>query len=290
MRNSVEKQGGVSELLPGILQPASHDAFATAANQVATQNLASDAWKDVGNVGLASLGLGAGGAGLIALMKRLHSDKPKRLNVPNTLPLPYPVEEDEAPERLAKKGMDISMKAGLPWYGPAMMFTGMAGLGAGWKGVDSIMQAQAAKQRQKEIEEAKNEFHQAILSQYDAPIGAKAAAAPDELSQALDSLYDMVKTAMTTGDMLGMAGGGYGIYAGLSGLAAGALVYDKMRKRSQRAVLEKALQRRERRRFAMSPSPIYAQPEPMAQKPPETLTKSDADRLRTAPEESVPAV
>lgn len=74
----------------------------------------------------------------------------------------------------------------------------------------------------------------------------------------------MSKQALDLSNLAGQAAGGYGMYAGLSGLLTGALVYDKMSKRSRRAVLDSALKKRQRRRFMQQPTEIYAQPEPVA--------------------------
>lgn len=77
---------------------------------------------------------------------------------------------------------------------------------------------------------------------------------------------DTVKQA-SIADLAGQLAGGYGVYAGLTGLGAGALVYSGAKKRQRRAVLEKAMKRRERRRFNTAPSEIVAIPEPVTHQP-----------------------
>lgn len=262
-------------------------AFADAVQNMSASQLKADALRDVGAMGLTSLGVGAAGAGLaglINLIKRNRAQKKLRSG-PALLPLPYPVEPAEAPNRVLKAanflaGDAASSKAGVPWYGPAMMLTGLAGLGLGWKGVDSVLQARRRAETEDELNKARQDFHDALLSQYDKPLRASGKTAADstmravgtgldEAFQTLTQLFTqpLTKQAVDWGNLGGATLGGYGMYAGLSGLLTGALIYDKMQKRSRRAVLEKALQRRQRRRFMQSPTEIYAVPEPVTRTP-----------------------
>lgn len=306
-RLSPEKRGGLlSDLIPPIRPDNVDHPFANALQDVAAHQLRQDAWKDVGNLTLTGLGVGAGGAGLVGLVRSLKRNlRPKPHRNPSYLPLPLPVEGEK------EKEAAVTTKAGLPWYGPAMFFGGLGGLALGWKGVDGLLRRRAHKERDQELDAARQEFHNALLSQYDKPLAAdtpglqppKAAAdrencphcgagmergddgrcnrcgkawpaktaADAELGRALDRLYDNVQAALekraTLDDVLGATAGGYGIYAGLTGLMTGALVYNKMKSRSREAILQKALKKRERRRFAMQPSEIYAMPEAVPHAP-----------------------
>jgi hypothetical protein len=167
-------------------------------------------------------------------------------------------------------------KAGIPWYGPAMMTAGLAGLAGGWKGVDHVLNKRRERERDKELGTARQEFHDALMAQYTRPLdGAgptKAAAAASPMTKVgadLDALFDQFeKAAVALNDVAGQLTGGYGMYAGLAGLMTGALVYDKARKRQRRAIIEKAMQRRERRRFNVAPPEITAVPEPFHPAPP----------------------
>lgn len=182
-------------------------------------------------------------------------------------------------------GDAATTKSGIPWYGPAMMLGGLGGLALGWKGMDSLIDKQRKQSMEDELDSARSEFHDALLGQYDKPVSLhpeliKKKASDDtmvKVGEALDSLYDkfvaemhktetqpMSKHALDLSNLAGQAAGGYGMYAGLSGLLTGALVYDKMSKRSRRSVLESALKKRQRRRFMQQPTEIYAQPEPVA--------------------------
>lgn len=166
-------------------------------------------------------------------------------------------------------GDAAATKSGIPWYGPAMMLSGLAGLGVGWHGTDKILNARRKRDQQAELSAARQEFHDALMGGY-SPAGEKAGtdATMVKVGAALDALYQKMqsaveKQAVDVPNAAGQLAGGYGMYAGLSGLLAGALVYDKMQKRSRRAVIEKALQKRQTRDFVQRPTQIYAVPEPM---------------------------
>ena len=254
------------------------DEFGRAVQQTAASNLKADALGDVRNMALASLGVGATGAGLVGLYNLVKRNTRPRKHPSPTLALPYPVAEKAAGwlDRLVPKtagflaGDQAATKAGIPWYGPAMLTAGLAGLAGGWKGVDTLINKRRERDRAGELDAARQEFHDALMAQYDKPLAGapphKTAAAPSpmvKVGAALDALYDQFeKAALTLNDAAGQLAGGYGMYAGLTGLMTGALVYDKARKRQRRAILEKAVQRRERRKFNVAPPEIHAVPEP----------------------------
>ncbi len=254
--------------------------FATALQHEGARQIKAQALSNIGSIGLAMLGGGAaarGGVGLANMLRRNANPLDTRSG-PALLPLPYPAapeEDEETPprRRLPKTaglgdfvGGDMaSTVSGIPWYGPAMMTTGLLGAGAGWKGVDTLLNWRRKRERRDEVDQARKEFHDAIISQYDKPVSLKSAS-DNTLSQDLDQLADRVLTKIAEGgwaNTMGQLAGGYGTMAGLSGLLAGAVVYNQAQKRSQRAVIEKAMQRRARRRFAQQPTEIYAIPEPM---------------------------
>ena len=254
--------------------------FAEAVQNMAGQQLRSDALGDVGNLGLAALGIGAGTRGALGLYEMLRDRS--GLNTrsgPAALPLPMPArvlpegeEEDETKSAGVLdflSGGSASTKAGIPWYGPAMMATGMAGLGAGWKGVDMLLDSRRQRERDEELEKARTNFRDALTMQYAEPQKTKKAAdtTMEMVGQELDILFEQFSALQKKADLADLGGaatGMYGMYAGLSGLLAGSLVYSKMRKRSRSAVTNKAMQRRERRKFNQQPPEIYAVPEPIA--------------------------
>jgi hypothetical protein len=277
----------VLEKVRALRQKRAEEGFADAVQNVANAQLRADALRDVRNLTLATLGVGAAGRGLVGLINVMKSKPRKTRSGPAHLPLPYLAAPPAAPPPAEKVGGFLagdaaSSKQGIPWYTPAMMLGGMAGLGLGWKGVDAVIDSRRRAEREKELESARQDFHDALLSQYDEPLKSgpatlKLKRAADEsdmvkAGRALDGLFDrfsaaLEKAAVDWPNLAGNATGLYGAYAGLSGLLTGALVYDKIRKRSRRAVLEKALQRRQRRQFVQSPTEIYAVPEPVETSP-----------------------
>jgi len=273
--------------------------FADAIQDMASAQLKADAGRDVRNLALAALGVGVAGRGAVGLVNALKGDKPKKTRSgPTMLPLPYPVEPAVMPGNIKAGGFlsgdAASTKSGIPWYTPAMFLGGLGGLAAGWKGMDALLDARRKKERENELITARQQFHDALLSQYDKPLALKKAAEAttmEKVGALLDSLFDkftgtLEKTSIDWSNLGGMATGGYGAYAGLSGLLAGALVYDKIQKRSQRAVLEKAMQRRQRREFMQRPTEIYAIPEPVSAVPKANF-KDEMKLLTESPEAEV---
>lgn len=277
---------------------AADHPFASALHHMVNRQLRAEALKDVRNVALTSLGAGLGGRALVGLFNMLRPGPAKTRSGPAELALPVPVEEeDEAPVKKAGfwSGDAATSKAGIPWYGPAVMFSGLGGLLAGWKGMGYALDKRRQAERKRQLEKARREFHEALLAQYDRPVpvpkaeGLKAASAPSTMEKVgaeLDALYDDFQTALHAQEKRaagwfsnagGALAGGYGMYSGLTGLLVGALVYDKMKKRSRQAVIDKALKRRERRQFMQAPTEVYAVPEPVGVK-----TGSDSDFFRTA--------
>lgn len=248
-----------------------------AAKAVAEAQIHREALGNVKNVALAGLGVGVGARGLVGLynlLKRNLGDGPALRSGPTELALPLPY----APEKKKKEALKlaaIGAPGEIPWYYPAVVGAGIGSLGLGWKGIDVLLNRERKKQRQSEISEARQDFHDAIMNQFDKPFPSKAAAeesAGAKLSRDLDTLFDsFTKNANILADAWGYAKrapGAYGVYAGLTGLASGAIVYDQFRKRQRRAVLERALKERERSRFMRSPPEIFAVPE-MVQRPEE---------------------
>lgn len=269
------------------------DAFAGALQSAHASALKQDAMGDVARIGGTALAVGAGARGLIGLIRMLreNSAAPKKTRSgPTMLPLPYPAAPKTASYLTDVLSGDLAGdKTGIPAYMPAAALAGVAGLGLGWKGIDSVLASQRKAEQDEEMEKARSEFHDALIGQYKRPIsthpGLMGKKAEDASPAAdLDIAFDAFETAFgkqsfDLSNLAGQAAGGYGVYAGLSGLLAGSLVYDKIQKRSRGAVLQKALQRRQRRQFAQSPTEIYATPEPMEIPAPES-EKDEVPALR----------
>lgn len=253
-----------------------NDPLTDAIDQVAATQMKADAFKDMRNLALLGAGAGVAGRGVVGLINLLKGPRPSttRLQGPTELPLPLPYRDEK------EKVAGITEKTSLPYYGPGMMMAGLAGAGLGWKGADMLLDSRRKREREQQLEAARSEFHDALLSQYDAPlqVGSSQAriksAASVEVGQALDRLFEqfvqtgneLEKTA-TMADIGGKALSGYGTYAALAALMGGAWAYDKGKKRSRRAVLESALKQRQRNQFAQSPTEIYAVPEPAMMAP-----------------------
>lgn len=251
------------------------DAFTGAVQHMAANQIRSDALKDIGSMALLGGGVGIGARGLVGLLNMLKGPPAKkRRSGPAATTLPFPA-------KIASflSGSEATSKAGIPWYGPAMLGVGLGSLGLGWKGLDTVLQRRRKKEMENELTAARQQFHDALIGSYAKPVahpalGDKNAAASTDMTEAgaiLDELFGKVaetlltKKAIDLPNTAGAALGGYGMYAGLSGLMLGSLVYDRMRKRSRRAILDKAMQRRQRRKFMQSPSEIYATPEPIVE-------------------------
>lgn len=264
------------------------DEAAAATQQAVASNLKQDAMSDIGRLALATAGVGAAGRGAVGLYNMFKRSMRPKKKPSNQLSLPYPVAPEKAGSYLGDlaKGDVATTKSGIPWYGPAMMMAGLGGLGAGWKGVDHVLNKRRARERDNDLSAARQEFHDALMGQYTQPLTgttppsktASDAKPMEKVGAALDVLFDHFTTVITklderlekTGNLNDLAGAGlgmYGMYAGLAGLGTGALVYDKARKRQRRAVLEKAIQRRDRRKFNVAPPEITATPEPFHAEP-----------------------
>lgn len=258
--------------------------FATQIRTMQNSLVKRDATRDLGNLAIMSLGVGAGTRGLLGLMRTLTGDsRPQSTaNVPASLPLPVPVEEEKAAFNLIDTDAQATTKGGLSWYGPAMLMAGLGSAAAGWKGVDKVLDMRRKTERESELENARSQFQQALLSQYDKPVKLAAEAEPT-----LDTVFDKFAALVPYGpaaevftkeafspsetlagwigpDATGKMVGGYGMYAGLSALLAGTHMYDRARKRSQRSIAENAMEEREKRRFAEAPTEMYATPQPVA--------------------------
>lgn len=290
----------ISSVMPAPMPPAdgtTGEAFAGAIRDMATSQLKADAGRDVRNLAMAALGLGAAGRGAVGMLNSFRRDRAKKpRGGPQLLPLPYP---EKGANFLA--GDNAADKMGIPWYMPAMLMAGTAGAGIGWKGVDSVLQSRRKAETDDELTKARKQFHDALLSQYDAPLqtagsmSIKPKLASEEPSTmtkvgaSLDELWGQVTLLLKQGidlnNLGGTATGMYGAYAGLTGLMAGSFIYDKVSKRSRRAIIEKAMQRRDRRNFMQRPNEIFAVPEPVHMPMAPPASPASPAMLSTDPEE-----
>jgi hypothetical protein len=259
--------------------------FSDAVQSANSAGLRSEALGDIRNLFLTSLGAGLVGRGGVGLVNTLMRNRQRKQKTgPTLLSMPYPAEPKIAnwlTDGLA--GDSASTKGGIPFYYPGMTAAGLAGIGLGWKGLDAVLEKRRKSEREQELGQARQQFHDALMSQYTQPVktpGAlinKSAAEQTTMTKvgsALDKVWEKCSQALDTvtskeafdiPNALGASAGAYGAYAGLTGLMSGAFIYDKMKKRSRGAILDKAMQRRRRREFMQRPTEIFATPEPTMQ-------------------------
>lgn len=261
----------------------------TAVQQIASQQVRSDALGDIGKVMLFGGGAGAGIRGLLGLhnLVRRNASKPIKLNRgPAELPLPYPVEPEPEEEteqvKLAEMGTVSGLlsgqyatnKAGLPWYRPAMLVGGLAAGYGGWKAIDHVLDSRRKQDLESELEDSRAQFQKALLSQYDQPLAKHSSDSETEkLAADLDGLFDLFEQATeksaesTWADVLGGTAGNYGMYAAPAALMAGYAAYKTGQKTNRAAVIQKALKRRARRNASLQPDELFATPVPVETPP-----------------------
>jgi hypothetical protein len=228
--------------------------------------LSQQAMKGVGKSFLAGLGGGAAVGGLGGLLGALEA--PRKAPVqPAVLDVPFDEEEEKQgslydwgsrqvggiADYLKKipTGETAETPAGLWWQMPAAIGAGGLGAAAGYTGVEKLLATQRKKEIEDELEQAKQQYREALLAQYD---GSKQSEA-NELGQELDNLFEKVSQDWP-GQLLGM----YATAALLSGLGGAHLGYMRGRKSSPHYALQKAKKLR-RRRLAQQRSPeVFARP------------------------------
>ena len=255
----------------------------TAARQMATKDLKQDALKDIGRLALWSLGVGTAARGGYGLYNVLRRNLAKRKPSAQLAPMPIPVapeeeeEEPQVPDMLKTsswlsdmvEGNLATTKEGLPWYRPAKLMGGLAAGYGGWKLVDTILDKRRRQEVEGELEDERNKFRQALLSQYDQPVPEAKVAEDSPLVKAaedLDKLFDAVmEKRATMGQTGGQMAGLYGMYAAPAALLAGYAAWSAAKKRRRKNILAKAVAKRKQRRQAMRPQEIFAMPVPVEQ-------------------------
>jgi hypothetical protein len=232
----------------------------------------SSALADVRNVLLAGLGVGAGARGLYGLYNLINRSNrgPEPTGFGGPLPTEMPVDDEEEKLKLAADGKPSWLstgsgesKSGIPWYLLAGVGAGAGGAYGGWKIMDMILDKRRLQAQEDDLEEAQADFRSVLTNR-----GVKTSADGPTLGQDLDKLYDMLqekaadneKQAASFGDLGGKALSAYGLYGGVTGLAAGLWMYNIAKKRQRRALLDKAKKERERKRFERQPPAIEAFP------------------------------
>lgn len=141
-----------------------------------------------------------------------------------------------------------------PWFMPAAV--GAAGLGiyGGYKGVQGALNWRHKADRRNELDAARKEYRDALVSQY----GTTKVASDNGLAKELDELAQEKVAAGTLANYAGAATGGYLTLAGLLAAGAGVGTYAYTKSNAPENRLAKAIQQRERLRWASRPPEIYA--------------------------------
>ena len=238
--------------------------------QNANQQMKSEASNKVMRALLTAGGLGAALRGVSGL-RHLFESSP---NPPPTstveMPVVYPQKREE--EKLASLSDGDSDTAtspyGLSGYIPAILLgTPLAAYG-GWKGVDAILDKQRRKRTEDELDEAKQDYQQTLLSSY------KQAEDEGDLEADLDQAFDGYQKQAGLVSMLqkqfpnaeGILKGLAVSYAVPTSVAGYMAVNNMMQDNSKRALLQKAMQERARRRAQQQPAELYAVPSPQQDK------------------------
>jgi hypothetical protein len=256
-----------------------------------------DALKNVMNLGLTGFSVGAGTRSLLGLRDMFAKSmaKNRRTTQPAVVEVAVPrtVEEDEESEavpafqrRLGPKmatapyyvpegmtgpptleptfldrlfGRRNVPQIAKPWFMPAAIGIGAGSIYGGYKAVDHVLGGLHKQDRQREMEEAKNEYRKALVEQYsaDSPNIKRAESLGNDLSE----LYQLYKKG-NLNDAYGTALGGYLSLAGLLAGGTGLATYAWAKGRSPEERLAKAIQQRERLRWATRPPEIYAVAKP----------------------------
>jgi len=238
-------------------------SFYDAVQSASSQQLRGQALRNAGLVGLAGLGIGAGGRGIIGLLNLLRKNMtPEQSSVPGPTTIQVFSEDDKEPKMAGfLDGGSAKTVAGVPWAMPASFAAGAGGLYGGWKLMDYLMDKRRKADVEAEVEAAKKEYEQALLADAESKVAS-------DLGSDLDELYDAIeKRSIDIGDLAGQATGMYGIYGGASGLAAALMMYNWGKQRQNRTLLEKALKKRRRILYARQPAALYARPVPANKQP-----------------------
>lgn len=231
--------------------------YAEAVRETNNAKLLSSANTDIRNAVLGALGAGVvfrGGQEALRQFRRKRFVRPTETTLP--------VIEKPASFML---GHDAKNKAGIPYYLPAMgIGTALAAYG-GWKLSDMLADRVNAYRRKRRVEEAKTDFEDALVSQYE-PEKKASDSTMAAIGRDLDELYrvtgKLVKMGFDVRNNAGTLLQAYGTYAGLSALLAGAVAAKSTwDDESKQEAFDKAVSTRKRRNYSAYRTPIEVQPE-----------------------------
>jgi len=203
-----------------------------------------EAFKTLAKTLLLAAGGGAAIRGLSGIRNILSSD-----------PEPVPARTVDMPIIYGRKKEKVAnAKLRSPYYIPGMLLGAPLAAYGGWKAIDAVLDRQRRLKTEEELEEAKKNYEQAVLSSYKQG---------SELSseELLDEVFSNYKAASVQ-DWMDTAKG-LGLTYALATAPLGYMVVNSaMRKKSKRKILEKAMRERARMQAQKQPAELYAIPEP----------------------------
>jgi hypothetical protein len=197
---------------------------------------------------LGSLGAGAairGAQGLAGVLSP-KSDEFSSKSPPASVDMPVLYATAKEEEKEAMDAFDSPAALAGLLLGTPLAFYG------GWKGVDSLVEQQRKAKVDDELQDAKEQYQQALLGSY------KQAEDSKSTEDYLDECFS--KKASTIGRVSNIGKGMALTYGIGAPLAAYLYVDSKMKGASKRKILEKALRERAKRRALQQPSELYAIP------------------------------
>lgn len=219
-----------------------------------------DTLRTVAGLGIGALGVGAAARGAAGLYNQLSRDaEPQEQEDPRLVPLPYPTEA--LPAKAASfdwiGGGNAVTTGQHPLLIPGATLAVLGGGALGYKGVDALLDARRKAEREQQLEQERQNFQKSLLSLYPQKVAA--------LDAALDGLEaELAGHAAKRASIGELSAGpvvGLGLtYAALAGLAGAGAGYNYAQRHSQRAVLDRAVAEREKRRALNAPDPLYAVP------------------------------
>lgn len=179
------------------------------------------------------------------------------------------------------RGDTSNSVAGMPWFLPAALGTGVAGLAGGRSLTRWILKKRRKADLDAEIEKAKKEYEDAMMSQYDpgkihklASEGHPIAISPaDRLDKAVESFS---KRAGQVNDALGTGVGGYLALAALLAGGTGMASYQHFSSLNKSKMLENALKNRAMIRGLSNPPDVYLHPVPAHLSPEGSVEEDEA--------------
>jgi hypothetical protein len=273
--------------------PASQPGQVAPEVAMVNNEIRQQALDNVKYLGLASLGLGAGAGGLVAIKNWLMRPriKSKALDLgPHEIDLAYPqfegadVTSDEAKELRRQQQMAVRAKAAaatdllpsaswfegkshqdpmsMPWFLPAATGAVFGGGLGGYALINWLAKQRQKAEQKADVAGARREYEEAMESQYDPKHTHRLLAAKEASS--LDALYDgcraVIKEAGSVNDLLGLGTGAYLTLAGMLAGGAGYGTYKYLQDRSKAKLLEKALKNRAAVRATMNPPEMFIHP------------------------------